>query len=677
MHLRFQGRAVVFNDKVQFPANTINRVVVCMHDAYTYQVLDVKDGVFEVDFKLVPDGLHPDPPRLIDTLKFHFYTRELPSLVNAGWICMPSMLKSLAADTPYSKTIPCNFTCNKVRLLLTSVDAAASQDALAHWKSAKTEVSCLRRSDAMAQQFQSIAQTVQTNLNSKLNVDPNNGGVMFSNITTAHSMEGQMTLHTQFQSDMTPTAYDASLMHHSGLTMLAVADALQFHGYSCDQARQKLTPFMASVCQFAQRSAHVLPYQADMGLGAELDDKGMSQLELTEHFKRPFFEPFLYTEGVAGPLFCDDCEGSATWIREVHVSFKHLWKSHSDAWLALNPDNQFAQLANKARLGAFLEPFFPQTLFNLSDEHKRDVFALAMQLGKAAHDKTIECNMALITASAMALGDHAKEQLGGHCCIVFIDKSNPDSPTSILAEGTNCMKIDHAKTNLAINTPSGTVNMSFSEVANEVTKALVQASDDRENQRACIHMADLHPGMQVPFYRTLFCQDDTLMATHSEMAKPTFGLDMCRLGEEDSKVHMQVRAQPELKEFCKQRKAEIHPPRASAATILKSLGAWSQVEMYKEDPVFAGRTFTNCMLAHSVRDPQQRQKAYEQAKFNAEAFNASAKSQVGHMRVYVSMDSVFTVLSVWTDKTDCIKTLIQNSMEHLRHQGIGCSGTQH
>ena len=660
MRLKFQGRAVVFNDKVQFPADTINRVVVCMHDTYTYQTLDVKGGIFNVDFELKPDGLHPNPSRLVDTLKFHFYTSDLPNLVTAGWVCLPSMLKAHAQEQEFTKVIQCNFTCNKVSLLLTHSDA--SKETLESWKDSRTRPSCLRHSDSAAQIFQSIATNVQNSLHAKLCIDPNNGGSMFSNIATAHSMEGQMTLHTQFQDDMTPASYDSSLMHNTGLTMLAVADALQFHGYTCEVAAQKLAPFLASVCQFAQRSAHVLPYQADMGLATELDDKGRSKLELTEHFKRPFFEPFLFTEGVAGPLFCDDCEGFATWIREVHVSFKFLWEDHSDQWLSLNSGNQFAQMASVAK---FLEPFFPTSLFSMDHGDKCKIFSLAMLLGKAVHENVIECNMAMITASAQALGDHAKEELGGHCCIVFVDNAIPDKPVSILAEGTNCMDVDRGHNSLAIDTPTGTVHIPFSEVANQVTRSLLDS--DRADERACIHLADLQPGTAIPFYRTMFCQNNTLMATHSEN-RATFGLDICRLQDEDNKVIMPVpdTLYSEVLGHCQARKAEIHPPRTNADTISLSLRAWSPIKMFSVDPVFDGRTFTNCMVSHSVRNPSMRQQVFARAIVRADTFNSSDSKQVGHMRAYMSMDSVFTVLSVWTDKTSCIKTLMQNSMQHLK-----------
>ena len=61
-----------------------------------------------------------------------------------------------------------------------------------------------------------------------------------------------------------------------------------------------------------------------------------------------------------------------------------------------------------------------------------------------------------------------------------------------------------------------------------------------------------------------------------------------------------------------------------------------------------------------------RQQVFARAIVRADTFNSSDSKQVGHMRAYMSMDSVFTVLSVWTDKTSCIKTLMQNSMQHLK-----------
>lgn len=664
MRLNFKCRVAVVNNKTQFPDTTVTRVAVCMHDAYTSQVIDVVGGSFHVDFELEPNGHYSEAVSMNDALKFHFYACMPPSRLAAGWVDLPVLLGKLAGGEVHHDEILCNFTTHRFLLQFSTDDIPCMQAALDKWHNSTTVPSCLRDSAVMVQHFQNICQQVTGSLRTKVVVNPDNGGTMFCNLGTAHTMQGEMTLHSQFQSDMAPDIHDATLLHFSGLTMLAVANTLQLHGLTCEEARTKLPAFMASACQFAQTSAHLMPYQSDVGLDASLDVMGQAKFVLSEDFKRPFTEPFLYTDGVVQPIFTDDCEGMSTEILFVYSSFKFLWTTYGAEWRSLNSSNAFAQIRDRDKLSGFLDRFFPSFLFNMSTENKAKVCDLAMAMGKAAQDGVVDCSLALVTASAQALGDSDSQKLGGHCCVVFTDNTNMDAPMSILAEGTNCMTMDRNSTVLAVKTPTGVKQMPFSDIANQITMFLAKG-EDQTDERVCMHLTGL-VGQPLPFYKTLFCQNDSLMAT-SQGESLHYGLDVCRLCDENSKVFMPITLEhiPELVQHCQARKSEIHAPRVSVEKLRAALSACSPVSMFTEIPELKGRTYTNCMLAHSARTLDERRELFMKAQAQAEAFNNSDRINVGFMRVYESMDSVYTVLSAWTDKTDCIKTLVQNSIAHM------------
>lgn len=673
MNLKFNCKVTVVNNKIQFPDSTVTKVVVCMHDAYTSQVLDVVNGVFKVNFKLKSrDGYALVP--MNDTLKFHMYTGTPVSRLAAGWVDLPVLLQTLAGGQVYHSDICCNFTTHTFKMEFSTDSSSHMVEALDVWQQAITVPSCLRNSGDMVEHFQNLSQHVTMSLKSNVKINIENGGVMFSNLCTAHTMEGEATLHTQFQADMALHIQGANLLHNSGLTMLAVASTLQLYGLTCEDALTKLPGFMASACQFAQTSAHLMPYQSDMGLGNELDVMGQAMLVSSEDFKRPFTEPFQYTEGVVGAIFCDDCEGMATEIHHMYSSFKYLWTAYKAEWVAMKSGNAFAQILNRDKLITFMAGFFPSSLFDMSLENKAKIFDLAMNMGKAADCGDVQCSLALISASAQALGDANKAQLAGHCCVVFTDSTNREYPVSILAEGTNCMTVDPNYAVVSVKTPEGIKQVPFSEIVNGVSMDLLRGAKQTD-ERVMMHLAGL-TGNPVPFYKTLFCQGNALMATKTDDVLH-YGLDICNLSDEASKVFMPIDMDhlPELVRHCEDRRHEIHAPLITVESLAAALSACSPVTMFESIPVLQGRTFTNCMLAHAARTLDDRNAILKQAQSQAEAFNNSDHINLGYMRVYAAMDSVYTILSVWTDKTDCLKTLLQNSFMCLRdvhvERGVG------
>ena len=664
MRLRFQASASVFssnavgNGLCQYPANVIKRVIVCNKDGCSYQQFtDVKDGKFEVDFELQP--LAPSAA-LCNTLKFHFYSNHaIPVVIAAGGIDMADVGSVMAHLGPKAYTFTCNFAPINVALTLKPLG----------------EPTCLKLEGLAPSALASTAENmrltqmtcsgVSSVLTNNLVIKPEDGAPMFCNLMTAHNFQGEATTHTYYQSDIQPTAEDARLFYASGITMTALAYALHAKCQTAeevlamDKSSPEFTMFVAEACQAFIRSAHLNPYVSDEVLSTNLDSAGRVNKTMSECFKLPFREPFIYDTKVSSYLHADDCEGHATFIHYLFNSFEHLYSDAPDA-----------------------KSLFPEHMFQLDVQAKVALLKLANTIGRMAHDGALRSDILLISAGSAALGDGGN-QLGGHATIVLVNSANSDKPHDILMEGTNSMMWDDDKRDVVcMKGELIPVRVPLVSCANMLTQniaTLFGEVDDADKRM----LAHLNKDLESKFYKVAFCQNGQLLATLTQSpAQLNFGVNMQALSDYSSKVFMPITKQlitkitsnqnayDFMEKHRKMRMAEIHPPRTELSKVQQAVAHWSPIEAFEHQPQVQGRTFKVCMAMKSVRDPERRVESYLGAKEKVQAFNAKY-GEIGHCTTFVAFDTVFLKLCMFTDNLDALQKMLSVA---LTKSDQPCSG---
>ena len=656
MRITFSAVATAFSPKTQFPPSLIKNVVVCNNDHHTYQHIEnIKDGLFTVDFELTPTV---DDPVFSDELKFHFFTGDVPAVVAAGGVPMECIQKTMSdpahkADYMFSG----NFNKTTVHLMFKACESPV------HITLPKMTPSLLKATEATAQLFTVMAKGVALVLGKTIEIDPRLGAPMFCNLLTAHNMQNQMTTHMHFQSDVEPTKHDSARFYNSGLTMTALAEALQAQCITAEQATNlpvhsdTFTLFCSAVCQSFTRSAHLCPYWSDMILDDSLDSAGQVKLELGESFKLPLREPFFANKKFANFINADDCEGQATFMLHIFRSFQRLEETYGEE--------------NKRDQG-FLSQFFPAHQFNMTHEHKTKMFDLALKLGAAIRKGEIRCDIVLLAAGAAALGDETGKGIGGHATCVLVNCSNPDKPVDVLMEGTNSIIADNDKRTLSFCTPNGPMNMSMVQVANLLTKEIAGKDFSQVDSRRLIH---INKETSTQFYKTAFCQNGTLLATAKENSQLSYGINMQSIADYNLKVLMPVApslldtlvrkkcATEFLSQYCEARRIELHPPMVPTGKIIEATMAWSPMQAYVQPQELMGREYKVCITTTSYRDPTLRNAALYRALALAEEWNGNPKQQqIGHLAAYQAMDTVYTKLCLWTDKTTQLEQALGHAM---------------
>jgi hypothetical protein len=656
MRIKFSAQATVFssyaisnkpNGMRQFPANVINRVIVCNKDGCSYQhITNVKDGKFDVDFDLVPVQ---KGARLCNTLKFHFYTgNSIPIVVAAGSMPMEAIINQIQIEPT---TFRCNFAPLQVHLNFDAPEQPLCADL------SGLDVSTTFSTDDALRLVSTTSSSVSKILTSSLDLKTTCGAPMFCNLITAHNMQDEATTHFHFQSDVEPTMHDSKRFYKTGLTMTALAEALHANCLtadevlSLDESLPIFTHFVSGVCQSYVRSAHICPYVSDKVLAPSLDSAGQIKHMLSESFKLPLREPF---DVNAGFLCADDCEGQATFILHLFRSFQHLYERYNQ-----KPDS--------------MNVVFPTTLFNMSAEEKLKLWNVAMKVGKAASQSKLRCDLILISAGGAALGDSG-EHVGGHATCVLVNNSSPETPVDLLMEGTNSMMWEDDDRNITV-LKNGLlpITIPLVQVANLLTQNLSTLMGDASeaDSRKVIHM---NKQLETKFYRTAFCQNGMLLASVGDNPlKLNYGINMDHISDYKQKVLMPVTAQlinkitqqenayERLQSHFGNRKSEIHPPPASKEKISQALRNWSQVTMYKKNEALRGRTYKVCLSMKSIRDPDERHETYKASITKLAEWNAKYKD-IGFCDSYVAFDTFFTRLCMWTDNISALQAALSSSL---------------
>jgi len=659
MRLRFQVSASVFssnalgnktNGMCQYPNSVIKRVIVCNRDGCSYQSFaDVKDGQFDVDFELQPQ----EPgAALCDTLKFHFYSNHaIPVVIAAGAVPMADVGAVMAHLGSKNFTFACNFAPINVSLTLKPVGqpTCLQLDGL--------DKSTLCNTADYMRLTQLTCTEVGSILTNNLVIKPEDGAPMFCNLMTAHNFQGEATTHIHYQSDIEPTPQDGRLFYASGITMTALAYALQAkcatvdEVLAMDQSSPNFTAFVTEVCQAFIRSAHLNPYVSDEVLSTNLDAAGRVCKTLSECFKLPFREPFLFNTVGAGYLHADDCEGHATFIHYLFNSFKHMYRD-APPLQTVCPDHIFGHWDAQAKISL-------QKLANF--------------IGQKAHDGSLRTDILLISAGSAALGDGGN-QLGGHATIVLVNSTNKDEPHDMLMEGTNSMTWDDDKrTIVCMKGQLIPVQIPLVSCANLLTQNIanlcgeVQDSDRRM-------MAHLNSDLESKFYKVAFCQNGQLLATPTQSpSRLNFGVNMQRLSDYKQKVFMPITSQlitkitkdPKADQFMarhrEQRKLEIHPPRTDLCNVQKAVAHWSPLELYQHDEDLKGRQYKVCLAMRSIRDADERAANFLETKNRLQEWNSKFR-EVGVCSAFVAFDTVFTRLCMFTDNLPALQRVLSAAL---------------
>jgi len=662
MRLKFTVQATAFSSSAlssklngmrQFPANVINRVIVCNRDGCSYlHVTEITDGKFDVDFNLIPEK---QGVTLCDTLKFHFYTgNSIPIVVAAGGVPIKDIVKVMAQSTIPPATFLCNFAPVGVHVKFLPPTEPI------HTELPHMDKSTLYRT----QEAMTIASTVSTQLSSiltnTLDINTTVGAPMFCSLITAHNMMDEATTHAHFQSDVEPTHSDSKRFYKTGLTMTALAEALHAKCLTADEVLamdaqcDDFSNYVSTACQSYMRSAHITPYVSDKVLSPDLDAAGQIKHMLSESFKLVFREPFIANDRLAGFLNADDCEGQATFMLYLFRSFQHLHEKYKD-------NRDAYQVA------------FPEGMFDMSQEEKMKLWDVAMKIGAMASEGKLRCDIALISAGSAALGDGGS-QIGGHATCVLVNASEPDKPRDFLMEGTNSMAWDDDNRSIMlIKEGLVPINIPLVQVANLLTNNISSLFGEvpQPDARRLIHM---NKSLEQKFYKTAFCQNGLLLATKAGLtSKLDYGINMDHISDYDRKVMMPIsaelinkltknpKASSVLSEHYSARRSEIHPPRAQVNNVLKALKPWSAVTAFKGIEELKGRQFKVCLTMRSIRDPEERAETYATTRAKLEEWNKKY-SDIGHCTSYIAFDTVFTRLCMWTDNLPALQKSLSSAM---------------
>lgn len=653
MRICFSVCASVMSMKEIFPANTINRVIVCNRDGLSYQhITKVENGKFDVDFDLVPleNGHMP----ISSTLKFHFYSGStVPVVVAAGSIPMTTIQKLMAHETIPPVTYRCNFSPVTVSVKLLAPPKPMELHLI------NLEPSALKDTDMAQHLFSVASQGVSNILSSKLSLESSNGSDMFLNLITAHNMENQFTTHMHYQSDVEPTQEDSKRFYQSGLTMTALGEALHATCKTAneildmDTSSKQFTHFVTCVCQSFMRSAHICPYVFDKVLDANLDSAGQLHEICSESFKLPLREPFFGHKNSANFLNADDCEGQATFMLYLFRSFQHLYETYAD--------NVSAHATA-----------FPKHLFDMNQDQKLKLWELAMKIGKMASVGSLRCDIILISAGSAALGDGGS-QLGGHATCVLVNASNPNQPFDVLMEGTNSMIWDNDNRAITLTPNNSTILLDLPKVANILTQQIssLLGEVDKNDSRILIH---LNQQTESKFYKRAFCQNGILLATTQFGGKLSYGIDMQCISDYDQKVLMPLsttliddlsqtsNAHTFLQDHCKQRKMEIHPPPISGKRLMEATMPWSAMTFYEHPCELEDREYKTCVAMHSIRDPTARAELFQKSKKIMTMWNEKYK-HIGYCSTYLAFDTLFTKLCFWTDDLHKLEVALSRALE--------------
>ena len=653
LRVKFEASISARSKKGNFPLDTVSTVFVTNRDGCSYAeaAVDGKTGMFSVDFQMQPlqAGV-----KLTDRIKFHFYFRDIKDgmlkPISASHMTLLDLADRVRDGTVFEACS--NFNTNVVSMKFVPSDSNCRElhmGMLELYKTDSVVPSVLSQTDKHLKTVRGLDASVREGLVKNLAVMEDNGGNMFQSVFTAHMMENEGTLYSLYHLD-----FDGPQNVPPWLSTYMLAETLHHNAVTIEQVKamnlRDLTQFVASYIGAPMRTASAAPYTSDLTLNEDCSTAGtVAGTMLSEVFKRPYSYPYKFLEKGHGTLITDDCEGLATFMRD---NANHLGYAFS------NFADDFKQTDTYVRYNNLMKAYFPKDLFSsMSSSYQNKLMDLVMYLGELIANKTIECKITLVSANAASMGGEGNKtremHIQAHACASLVC-NHPDFPISVMLEGTACTTDDQYSKHLVLNGRS----VLLSDVANSLSVSPPFNTFFNVDQKKC-RIAFHVTHTKGSFYRTAFCENDSMLGSQIGKAPMQFGVDMEYLADDDIKLYMPVTgkslpsgAYAELKDYITARAAEIHMPLVDHNLIRSNL-RWAPMTQFKGcKELQSGRPYTTCLL-HVLAEPGQEfetllAKAVNEAnEFNSNPLHAS----IGIMRAFASMDGISKVFHIYSDDT--------------------------
>jgi len=643
IRIRFDAQLTTKSNMGVFPPDTISAVYVTNRDGCSYQCAPVNaEGKLSVDFVMKPlqAGV-----KLTDRVKFHFYFRD-----NADQLLKPVCsnhlpLLDLADHVSKGGAVESksNFNTNSVimqMLINEEYSRDMHLDLLKLHKTQNITRSVLADSAKILPSCKKLDQSVSAGLDNHTIITSENGGHMFASIYTSHMMHQECTLYSLYHLDFDEphtvppflaTYMLAQTLHHNALTIEQVK-ALPLKG---------LTDFVASYAQAPMRSASAVPYTMDMTLNEDPRQYMTRRTMLSEIFKRPYSHPHAVLQG-RGTLQTDDCEGLVVTMRNLSHHLGYMYYTHLET---------FRQTDAYLPYNNLMKRYFPNDLFKgMSSQYQNKLMDLAFFLGEHVSKKIIECKVTLVTANGASMSGMGGTEVQAHACASMVC-NDPHNHHVVMMEGTACATDDQDSRRIKL----GGQYLTLSDVANSLTHTppFNNFTETNLKTKTAMHLTHSHGS----FYRAAFCQNDAMLGSQIGQGHLTYGVDMEYLADESIKVYMPVMGKAlepgeyeRLKQYVKDRRAEIHPPLVDHDELRASL-KWHPIGPFRGcKELEKGRPYTTC-LVHVLADERNPVEGLL-ARLNAEAeaFNADKDLvKLGVMRAFPSMDGVSKVFHIYSD----------------------------
>jgi hypothetical protein len=620
--------------------------------------------MISVDFVMKP--LQTDV-KLTDRVKFHYFFRDVKDNalkpISAGHMSLMDLAGHVKDGTVF--TAASNFNSNCVSMKFVPSDTLSRDlhvDLLGLYKTDNIVSSVLNQSPKQLEIIKRLNGSVSQGLLSNLTVTNDNGGNMFQSVCTAHIMENEATLYPLYHMD-----FDHPQNVPPWLCTYLLAETLHHNAVTIEQVKAmdkgSLTQFVASYIQAPMRSASTAPYTYDLTLSDQpvVGSGPPIGTMLSEVFKRPFSHPYQLLEKGHGALITDDCEGLAVFMRDIANHLGYAFVTHAD---------DFKQTDTYVRYNNLMKVYFPKDIFSMSSQYQNKLMDLVMYLGEHFANKTIECKITLVSANGASMGGEGATptiKIQAHACASLVC-NDPAFPISVMLEGTACTTDDQYSKHLVL----GGKAMLLADVANALSVSPpfnTMFKLDKTVCRVAFHVTHTKGS----FYRSAFCENDTMLGSQIGHAPMVFGVDMEYLADDDIKVYMPVSGKTlvsgeyeALQSYVTARAAEINMPLADHNQIRANL-RWAPMTQFKGCPELqAGRPYTTC-LVHVMAEPGQALDALlAKATTEAQAFNSNPHyAGIGVMRAFASMDGVSKVFHIYSDDTTelekCLKPRAEQS----------------
>jgi len=612
-------------------------------------------GVMRVDFCMVPlrAGL-----KLTDRVKFHYFFRDvkdgLLKPISAAHMTLVDLADRVKDGGEFNACS--NFNSNAVTMTFLPNDEHSRSmhiDLLRLYNTDNITPSVLGDSEKHLSTIKTLDSSVRTALQEKIEVCSDNGGNMFQSVFTAHMMENEATLYSLYHLD-----FDGPHNVPPWLCTYLLAETLHHNSVTIEQVKamnpREITQFIASYAQGPMRSASAAPYTMDLTLSEDPSlfrtTKGTM---LSEVFKRPFSHPYALLQKGHGALITDDCEGLAAFVRDIANHLGYAFTAHSD---------DFKQTDTYVRYNNLMKSYFPKDLFGtMTSQYQNKLMDLALFLGERIANNTIECKITLVSANGASMGGEGNQkQIQAHACASMVC-NDPAHPISVMLEGTACVTDDQHSKHLVINGNP----MLLADVANSLS-VMPPFNTYMDRGNSSVKMAFHVTHSKGSFYRTAFCENDSMLGSQIGSGPTQFGIDMEYLADDAVKVYMPVsgKAAPPgsydaLKKYVSARVAEIHLPLVDHNTIRENL-RWAPMTQFRGcKELKAGRPYTTCLVHVQAALGEEMDQILQRATTEAAQFNANPKhADIGVMRAFASMDGVSKLLHLYSDDTTALQACL-------------------